>query len=157
MVSSLAPAELERMRLLYNDPLIYEMAVDVKSPETISRFLKNFDYRTTHQLRNVNFRVFNHMLSKSRLLKITIDIDSSVINVEGHQEGAAKGYNPKKKGNNCYNIQFAFCDELKAYISGIYKCTKCNKNEVVHSQGEPFAPCGVCGSNNSWKLVKKTK
>ena len=44
--------------------------------------------------------------------------DSSVINVEGHQEGAVKGYNPKKPGNNCYNIQFAFCDELKAYITG---------------------------------------
>lgn len=35
--------KLERMRLLSNDPLVYEMAVDVKSPETISRFLKNFD------------------------------------------------------------------------------------------------------------------
>ena len=23
--------------------------------------------------------------------------------------------------------------------SGIYICTKCRKNEVVHSQGEPFA------------------
>jgi len=29
------------------------------------------------------------------LASITIDIDSSVINVEGHQEGATKGYNPK--------------------------------------------------------------
>ncbi|PKO00022.1 MAG: IS1380 family transposase, partial [Chloroflexi bacterium HGW-Chloroflexi-5] len=51
----------------------------------------------------------------------TIDIDSSVINVEGHQEGTAKGYNPKKLGNPCYNIQFAFCDELKAYITGFVR------------------------------------
>jgi hypothetical protein len=41
-----------------------------------------------------------------------------VVNVEGHQEGTAKGYNPKKPGNPCYNIQFAFCDELKAYVTG---------------------------------------
>ena len=34
------------------------------------------------------------------------------------EECYAKGYNPKKPGNNCYNIQFAFCDELKAYITG---------------------------------------
>jgi hypothetical protein len=40
-----------------------------------------------------------------------MDIDSSVVNVEGHQEGTAKGYNPKKPGSPCYNIQFAFCDE----------------------------------------------
>lgn len=113
--------KLERMRLLYNDPLVYEMAVDVKSPETISRFLKNFDYRRTHQLRIVSFKVFNHMLSRSGLLKITIDIDSSVINIEGHQEATVKGYNPKKKGNNCYNIQFALCDELKAYITGFVR------------------------------------
>lgn len=84
------------------------MAVVVKSPETFARFLKNFDYLTTHQLRTVSFKVFNHMLFISGLLKITIDIDSGVINVEGHQEVTAKGYNPKKKGNNCYNIQFAF-------------------------------------------------
>jgi hypothetical protein len=33
----------------------------------------------------------------------------------------AKGYNPKKSGNNCYNIQFTFCDELKAYITGFVR------------------------------------
>lgn len=53
--------------------------------------------------------------------RITIDIDSSVINVEGHQEGATKGYNPKKLGNRCYNVQFAFCDELKAYVTGFVR------------------------------------
>jgi hypothetical protein len=44
-----------------------------------------------------------------------------VVNVEGHQEGAVKGYNPKKPGNRCYNLQFAFCDELKAYITGFVR------------------------------------
>jgi len=32
-----------------------------------------------------------------------------------------QGYNPKKLGNLCYNIQFAFCDELKAYITGFVR------------------------------------
>jgi DNA-directed RNA polymerase subunit RPC12/RpoP len=39
--------------------------------------------------------------------------------------------------------------------SGIYKCSGC-PNEVVHSEGESFAPCGHCGRND-WKLVRKTK
>lgn len=40
--------------------------------------------------------------------------------------------------------------------AGIYKCVNCkNNNQVVHSQGEPFAPCSYCKSNDSWKLVKK--
>jgi len=32
--------KLERMRLLYNDPLVYEIAGDIKSLEAISRYLK---------------------------------------------------------------------------------------------------------------------
>jgi hypothetical protein len=72
-------------------------------------------------LREINFKVFRKLLRKSKLKAITIDIDSSVVNVEGHQEGALKGYNPKKLGNRCYNLQFAFCDELKAYITGFVR------------------------------------
>lgn len=115
------------MRLLYNDPLVNEMAADVESPETVSIFFKNSDESTTHQLRTANFWAFNHLLCNSELIKITIDIDSSVVNVEGHQEGIAKGYNLKKKGNNCYIIQLAFCDELRGYISSYVR--SCN----VHS------------------------
>jgi len=50
-----------------------------------------------------------------------IDLDSRAVNVEGNQEGAVKGYNPHHQGNNCYNILMAFCDELKAYITGFMR------------------------------------
>jgi len=69
-------------------------------------------------LREINFKVFRKLLTRSKLKSITIDIDSSVVNVEGHQEGTAKGYNPKKPGNPYTNLQFAFCDEIKAYLTG---------------------------------------
>ena len=72
-------------------------------------------------LRGINFKVFRKLLRKSKFKAITIDIDSSVVNVEGHQEGAVKGFNPKKRGNRCYNLQFVFCDELKAYITGFMR------------------------------------
>ena len=72
-------------------------------------------------LREIYFKVFKKLLQKSKLKVITIDIDSSVVNVEGHQEGAVRGYNPKKPGSNCYNIKFAFCDELKAFITGFVR------------------------------------
>jgi hypothetical protein len=39
-------------------------------------------------LREINFMVFRKLLEKSKLKAITIDIDSSVVNVGGHQEGA---------------------------------------------------------------------
>jgi hypothetical protein len=110
--------KLERLKLLQSDPLINEFAISIKEPETVSRFLGNFSYKTTQKLREINFKVFVKLLRKKKLKSITIDIDSSVVNVEGHQEGAVKGYNPKKLGNNCYNLQFAFCDEIKAYLTG---------------------------------------
>ena len=113
--------KLERLKLLQNDPLINEFDISVKEPETVSRFLGNFCFKTTQMFRDINFKVFKKLLSKSKLKSITIDIDSSVINVEGYQEGATKGYNPKKLGNRCYNIQFAFCDEIKAYITGFVR------------------------------------
>ena len=110
--------KLERLKLLQSDPLINEFAISIKEPETVSRFLGNFSYKTTQMLREINFKIFGKLLRKKKLKSITIDIDSSVVNVEGHQEGAVKGYNPKKLGNNCYNLQFAFCDEIKAYLTG---------------------------------------
>ena len=113
--------KLERLKMLQNDPLVKEFDISVKEPETVSRFLGNFTFKTTQMFREINFKVFKKLLSKSKLTSITIDIDSSVINVEGHQEGATKGYNPKKPGNRCYNIQFAFCDELKAYVTGFVR------------------------------------
>jgi len=54
------------------------------------------------------------LLKKKKLRKIVIDLDSRAVNVEGNQEGAVKGYHPHHKGNNCYHILMAFCDELKA-------------------------------------------
>ena len=113
--------KLERLKLLQGDPLVNEFDISVKEPETVSRFLGNFNYKTTQMIREINFKVFQKLLYKNKLTSITIDIDSSVINVEGHQEGTAKGYHPKKLGNLCYNIQFAFCDELKAYITGFVR------------------------------------
>ena len=113
--------KLERLKLLQSDPLVNEFNISIKEPETVSRFLGNFSYKTTHMLREINFKVFRKLLRKSKLKAITIDIDSSVVNVEGHQEGAVKGFNPKKRGNRCYNLQFAFCDELKAYITGFVR------------------------------------
>ena len=61
------------------------------------------------------------MLKKKKLRKIVIDLDSRAVNVEGNQEGAVKGYNILSKGNNCYHILMAFCDELKAYIIGFMR------------------------------------
>jgi hypothetical protein len=82
--------KLERLKLLQWGPLVNEFGISVREPETVSRFLGNLSYKTTQMLRDINFKVFKKLLYKSKLTSITIDIDSSVVNVEGHQEGTAK-------------------------------------------------------------------
>jgi len=47
------------------------------------------------------------------LRQMWIDVDSTVDTVFGHQEGAAKGYNPHKRGALSYHPIMAFCCETK--------------------------------------------
>jgi len=67
--------KLERLKLLQGDPLVNEFSISVKEPETVSRFLGYFSFKTTQMFRDVNFKVFKKLLYKSKLTTITIDID----------------------------------------------------------------------------------
>ena len=48
--------KLERLKLLQSDPLINEFDISVKEPETVSRFLGNFSYKTTQMLQRNQFQ-----------------------------------------------------------------------------------------------------
>ncbi|VFN05756.1 MAG: Transposase DDE domain group 1 [Candidatus Kentron sp. G] len=50
------------------------------------------------------------------LREMWIDADSTVDTVFGHQEGAAKGYNPEKRGALSYHPIMAFCCETKEVL-----------------------------------------
>jgi hypothetical protein len=41
---------LERIKLLQGDPLVEAFEISVKEPETVSRFLGNFNHKTTQML-----------------------------------------------------------------------------------------------------------
>lgn len=47
-----------------------------------------------------------------------IDVDSTVKTVYGDQEGAAKGYNPEKRGAKSYHPLLAFCTDTKEILQG---------------------------------------
>jgi hypothetical protein len=73
-------------------------------PQTLRRFLLQAPRTFWHQLHRVNDRLlqtFVHMPAhRSRLI---FDLDSTVVTVFGHQEGAAVGYNPRYRGKRSYN------------------------------------------------------
>lgn len=52
-------------------------------------------------------------LSESGLENITLDADSTVKSVCGHQQGAEKGYNTTKKGAKSYHPLLIFVSEMK--------------------------------------------
>jgi len=73
-------------------------------PQTLRRFLIQAPARFQEQLHRVNDRLlqcFIHLPShRSRL---TLDLDSTVVTVFGHQDGAEVGYNPRYRGKRSYN------------------------------------------------------
>jgi hypothetical protein len=50
-----------------------------------------------------------------------IDVDSTVLTVFGHQEGAAKGYNPHKRGALSYHPLLAFLPQTKEILQAWFR------------------------------------
>ncbi len=50
-----------------------------------------------------------------------MDVDSTAKTVYGHQEGAAKGYNPEKRGAPSYHPLMAFCCDTKEIMQAWYR------------------------------------
>lgn len=58
-------------------------------------------------------KVSQWFFSQVRLDNYTLDVDSTVLTRYGSQQGAKKGYNPKKHGRNSHHPLLAFVDECK--------------------------------------------
>lgn len=84
----------------------------------ISKGLKKLGESGAYKLQEVLLAQNSKWLAESKLKTITCDADSTVTPVFGNQEGAAKGYNPVKKGAKSYHPLMAFVSELKmAYLT----------------------------------------
>ena len=53
-----------------------------------------------------------------KLEAVTIDTDTTVHTLFGHQMGARKGYNPKNKGKKSYQPMLTFIAETREYVWG---------------------------------------
>lgn len=73
-------------------------------PQTLRRFLVNAPAQLREQLHRANDRLLqrfiHHPEHRSRLI---FDLDSTVLTVFGHPEGAAVGYNPRYRGKRSYD------------------------------------------------------
>ncbi len=78
---------------------------------TFGRIFKLFKHSNCQELSNVESIVRKKVWGKKWFGRITFDMDSSVKGVFGSQEGACKGYNPKKKGQKSYHPLLCFIAE----------------------------------------------
>ena len=79
----------------------------------ISTALKNLGESGARKLQMLLMSKNARWLSESGLESITLDADSTVKSVCGHQEGAEKGYNTTKKGAKSYHPLLVFVSEMK--------------------------------------------
>jgi hypothetical protein len=57
------------------------------------------------------------LFEKLDLKAITIDVDGTALPVDGHQQGAEKGYCPAELGARCFQSSKAICDETETVLA----------------------------------------
>jgi hypothetical protein len=86
----------------------------VPSVSTFTRFFRRFGQRQVDEVFDYLFQWFWERLSPQTL---TLDLDSSVITRYGHQEGAARGYNPRHRGKRSHHPLMAFAAEIRMVVN----------------------------------------
>ncbi len=86
------------------DPLIQRVLGLKRLPDvaTLSRMLKEADEASVHKLRQLLGQMVLDRLASLALPRITLDFDGSVQSTKRRAEGAAVGFNKKKKGARSY-------------------------------------------------------
>jgi len=80
-----------------------------KSTSTLTRFWNNFNtYRYSEKLRDYFVKIALYIVHQSNVQSDSLRFDSTVMTRYGKQEGAKRGYNPKKKGRPSHQPQLAF-------------------------------------------------
>jgi len=88
---------------------------------TFGRIFKLFTFRHCKELAEVEDKVRRKIWSKKYFGKVTLELDSTVRPVFGSQEGAAKGYNPHKKGLKAYHPLLCFIAETRECLHNWFR------------------------------------
>ena len=101
--------------------------------------LKQLGQSGAIKLQEFIFSLTSRWLTNSELESITLDVDSTVKTVYGNQQGAAKGFNPHKRGAKSYHPLLAFVSEMKLVVNSWFRTGAC------------YTSNGIC------EFIKQTK
>ncbi len=105
------------------DPLVMRFLGmnTVPSPSTLSRMLANVDLATADKLVGTIESLVLQRLQELNLKRVTIDFDGSITTTNGHAEGTAVGFNPKKKGQRSYYPLFSTIPQIDQVLSILHR------------------------------------
>jgi hypothetical protein len=108
-------------------------------PQTLRRFLITAPRHLALQLKRVNDRLLQTFIHlPDHRSRLTFDLDSTVVSVFGHQQGATLGYNRRHPGKRCY--QPLLCAEAgSAHLWGARLLPDCEGNHGVPA--DLFSDC----------------
>lgn len=96
--------QLRDTRYYRDDPMVRRLLGLTRLPDTatLSRTLAGMDAESADRLRELNRELVVERLAQSRLRRVTLDFDGSVLSTGRFAEGTAVGFNPGKKGQRSY-------------------------------------------------------
>jgi len=78
--------------------------------KALTRLLDKFDQAT---IERVFPGLYQHLFAQVGLQTLTLDLDSIVLTRYGFQQGAARGYNPSKRGRASHHPLMAFVADTR--------------------------------------------
>jgi len=113
---------LHHLRFLKREPMLTGILKVLRLPpqSTFWRFLASLHLGIARQLLEVQRRMRERVWEAAhvQLTAVTLDTDTTVHTLFGHQMGGRKSYNPKNKGKKSYQPILTFLSETREYISG---------------------------------------
>jgi hypothetical protein len=114
---------ISHLAILRHDSVIRKLFNWEKFPDnrTFGRIFELFNQKHCNELHEVETVAREKVWEKKWFGRVTFDLDSTVIGVNGSQEGAKKGFNPNKKGQKSYHPLLCFLAETKECLHSWFR------------------------------------
>lgn len=105
------------------DPLVQRILGLRRLPDvaTISRSLRDADERSVERVECLSRDLVLNRIDQEALSTVTLDFDGSVLSTQRHAEGAAVGFNKKRKGARSYYPLFCTVAQTAQFLDSLHR------------------------------------